>query len=60
MTRPIQAVEPETLPACDSCGASGDGVELQEFEDSGDPNVGYGPIVMTLCDDCAFAGGRPA
>ena len=38
---------------CDSCGCDDEGLRLAEYEDEGDPSVGYGPITETLCDDCA-------
>lgn len=39
--------------SCASCGASGEGVSLADYEDPGDPSVGYGPITEVLCDECA-------
>lgn len=53
MTRAIEAIEPGVLPACSFCQSSGDGIELKDFTDEGDPSVGYGPHTVVLCDDCA-------
>lgn len=46
-------VEPLKRDKCDSCARDDEGLHLAEYEDPGDPSVGYGPITELLCDDCA-------
>ena len=53
MSKAKEELEPiqETQPECDSCGAVV--VPVGDYEDPGDPSVGYGPITETLCEECA-------
>lgn len=48
-TKPIE----DCAPACEGCGNDEEGLALAEYEDPGDPSVGYGPIKEVLCDSCA-------
>jgi hypothetical protein len=49
----IPGNSPDEDESCGYCGASGDGVELEWFEDKGDSSVGYGPELELLCQECA-------
>lgn len=41
------------LAQCQECGSDEEGLELGEYTDEGDASVGYGPITVQMCNDCA-------